>query len=199
MQHSGSEMLFPPLPTFAHDGSNSEFIAGDDSLPTVSFLDAHLEDQGLRNTAWEQGHEVAAFMPPATSAVNDGQGCGGATGTTVSVEEDNTSLRAISKYLMQEREDLMQTLDSVSSRANNMRALARLLEHQCRPKQAAGSQLAEGQGLSKEDLNLDEEDLHLDVGADHLMVIEGHASTAQGIDSTTDASMSLNWFAAGAN
>jgi len=153
--HHSSEMLF------AQDVG----MPGDDSLPAVSFLDAHLEENhGL------------SYMPQVPG-INYG-GAGEAVGQ--GVEEENISLRAISKYLMKERQELLGQLQSVSTKATNMRTLTRLLEYHCCPHRVHGEH--EGQGLSNADLH------HLDA-ADQMLVIESHAGAGGDID------LSREWFA----
>jgi len=149
--HHGTEMLF------GHDVG----MPSDDALPAVSFLDAHLEDnQGL------------SFMPPALA-----MSYGGSEAMGQGVEEENSSLRAISKYLMQERQELLGQLQTVSAKATNMRTLTRLLEHHCRPHRIHGEHI--GQGMASEDLH------HLDA-ADQLLVIESHATAGDAIDISRD-------------
>jgi len=155
--HHANEMMF------AHDAG----MPGDDSLPAVSFLDAHIED-----------NHAMGFMPPAAGMGYGGVGEAGGLG----VEEENSSLRAISKYLMQERQQLVTQLESVSTKATNMRTLTRLLEHHCRPHRNSGQPMQ--QELHRHDL------AHLDA-EDQLLVIESHAGSgdAHAIDMTRD------WFA----
>lgn len=101
---------------------------------------------------WMQVVDVAdSYATSQGEAFQEGAGAGAGTGTGshavcgaegVSLEklyEENGSLKAISQYLMQERQDLMKKLETLSSQSNNMKILAKVLKHHIREAGGGGS------------------------------------------------------------
>jgi len=116
--------------------------------------------------------------------------------------EENSSLKAISKYLMQERQDLMKKLETLSSQSNNMKVLSKVLKHHIRASGCAGPLpgLDDGVGIIHEHGGgLD--DVHFAPSSVGDMLIETGGSLLPGliqqeedIAGGEDGNTDLSWF-----